>query len=838
MLSQELKTYAAEHYEARRHYYAALSEDLERVFAECTPDERVLMQFFYGTMPLRDAGEYDSTVFLGYVRHALWLRENVAWCRELPENIFVQHVLYYRINSEDITDCRAFFYGQLARRIEGLSLKEAVIEINYWCAEHVTYQSTDIRTASPMTLYRCGKGRCGEESTFAVTAYRSVGIPARQVYTPKWAHCDDNHAWVEVYVDGEWQFLGACEPEEVLNRGWFAGPAGRALLIHTRTFCDYGGEDDGEYLGKEHGVCFYNRTSYYTKTRRFTVTVQDEDGRPVPGASVAFEILNMASYSPAATLYTDEAGQASITLGLGDIQLCVRKGDASAWKKVSTKEDVVLTLEKDALIRPRREEDLWQAPVECLMHPGKQTREQKKRNEERVKEAARLREERLASCFHEEYAREYPQEEEMFRTAGANITELYRFLNRDDNPDRRLMLHHLSVKDYKDLRADILEDHLSCERGELPEEIYADCLLNPRILIEELTPWRSYIRNYFTKEEKESFQADPSRIWSYIKANINYASEEDYTTICATPIGCLKLKQGNPRAQMILFVAICRSLGIPARIRRKDFRPEYYRAGSFFVPDGFASEEKEYKEASAALRIQAQEGTKWNYFHDWTFARWEGEGFRPLFLREFAQIEKEAEIRLESGIYRLVTVQRIPNGNQYLSMEVLHLASGESREIPLTTRALDVSDMLVHYELEDCTLTDASGASVRMSQPAFGGRRLFAFLGVREEPTEHVLNEFLETAVEWNTMDTELYFVLKGEDDLLNPTLSKVLKAVNHIRIFYDSQECAPMIAERMHVSTELLPVMLVTDGGLTGCYACAGYNVGSVALIRKILEI
>ena len=130
MLSQQLKAYAAEHYEARKPYFTALSEDLEKVLAECTEDERTLMQFFYGTMPLRDAGEYDSAVFLGYVRHALWLRENVAWCKELPEDIFVQHVLYYRINSEDITDCRAFFYGQLARRIEGLSLMEAVIEIN------------------------------------------------------------------------------------------------------------------------------------------------------------------------------------------------------------------------------------------------------------------------------------------------------------------------------------------------------------------------------------------------------------------------------------------------------------------------------------------------------------------------------------------------------------------------------------------------------------------------------------------------------------------------------------------------------------------------------------
>ena len=32
---------------------------------------------------------------------------------------------------------------------------------------------------------------------------------SRQVYTPRWAHTDDNHAWVEAWVNGKWYFLGA-----------------------------------------------------------------------------------------------------------------------------------------------------------------------------------------------------------------------------------------------------------------------------------------------------------------------------------------------------------------------------------------------------------------------------------------------------------------------------------------------------------------------------------------------------------------------------------------------------------------------------------------------------
>ncbi len=88
-----------------------------------------------------------------------------------------------------------------------MSLEDAILEINHWCHEKVTYTPTDARTRGPIAVMATGKGRCGEESTFTVSALRAAGIPARQVYTPRWAHTDDNHAWVEAWADGKWHFL-------------------------------------------------------------------------------------------------------------------------------------------------------------------------------------------------------------------------------------------------------------------------------------------------------------------------------------------------------------------------------------------------------------------------------------------------------------------------------------------------------------------------------------------------------------------------------------------------------------------------------------------------------
>ena len=141
----------------------------------------------------------------------------MPWGKSVPDREWRHFVLPVRVNNEDLDLSRPAFYDELKDRVKGLSMKEAILEVNHWCHEKVSYQPSDARTSSPLATVCNALGRCGEESTFTVAALRSVGIPARQVYTPRWAHTDDNHAWVEAWADGQWYFLGACEPEAVLD---------------------------------------------------------------------------------------------------------------------------------------------------------------------------------------------------------------------------------------------------------------------------------------------------------------------------------------------------------------------------------------------------------------------------------------------------------------------------------------------------------------------------------------------------------------------------------------------------------------------------------------------
>ena len=159
-----------------------------------TAQEMEALKFLYAYMPLADVTDYTVQLHLENVRATFEAREQMPWGKKVPELLFNHFVLPLRVNNEALDMSRPVFFKELKERVAGMGMEEAILEVNHWCHEHVTYQPSDQRTLSPLACMNTAIGRCGEESTFTVAALRSIGIPARQVYTPRWAHTDDNHA--------------------------------------------------------------------------------------------------------------------------------------------------------------------------------------------------------------------------------------------------------------------------------------------------------------------------------------------------------------------------------------------------------------------------------------------------------------------------------------------------------------------------------------------------------------------------------------------------------------------------------------------------------------------
>lgn len=845
---------AEQYFEAARPYFGGREAEIMENLERCDDAQKICMKYLYGTMPISDIANYDFSLFLSYVDHALFLRKNIAWCQTIPEDIFFNHVLYYRVNTEDIVDCRRAFYDlcwpRLVSANKTTSMKEAALELNYWCFENATYRQTDDRTANPLTVLRCAYGRCGEESTFATTAFRSVGIPTRQIYTPRWPHCDDNHAWIEVWCDGDWHYLGACEPEEVLDKGWFTAAASRAMIIHSRMFSDY--VENEEIVTHEGLTTVCNELFRYADKQTFSIRVT-ENGKPLSGVSLRIELLNYSEFFPISTLISDENGEASITLGLGDLHIHAVKDGKFLTRLVDSRKESSVTLDFSQATACQTEELKGEEydvvpPKDNMKFAVRLTDEQKETQQKKFDAAAALLHQKEATFYSEDSAAEAAKKlglsgetaqfaaKAIFDSKG-NSEEIFRFLNAAHSLEemqlRAKLLQTLTVKDKTDLSADILENHFANtpKQADLPEDIFVPYLLSPRVSTEKLTNWRTELACFFTEEQKNTFRANPESAWSWILEHISSHDEREYGSLIASPAQLLKIGFGSHLSKKVLFVALCRTLGIPARLNPETKSAQYYSNGSFH------NVEIDSKEATLPFTVISGDDTKWVYFQNWSLGLLRGGIYHTLDLSQREWKDGKVALDLAPGAYRLLTAKRMPNGSLFTKEYRFNVSDDSENSLTIRLRDTKISDMLENMDILPFSLKDKDGNKIAAEQLTADKANILFWLEEGKEPTEHILNELIEHHKRYNALDAQLVFIIRSDEAKKNHTLAKALELLPNVTICYDDfRENVSSIARRMYVDPDKLPLIVVTKPGLNGIFATSGYNVGMGDLLIKIL--
>ena len=125
--------------------------------------EREALEFLYAYMPLADITDYSDGFHLMNVQAAHRASEEMPWGRMVSEELFRHFVLPVRVNNEPLDSARVVFYEELKPRVQHLSMRNAILEVNHWCHEKAVYQPSDARTSSPLATVRTAYGRCGEE---------------------------------------------------------------------------------------------------------------------------------------------------------------------------------------------------------------------------------------------------------------------------------------------------------------------------------------------------------------------------------------------------------------------------------------------------------------------------------------------------------------------------------------------------------------------------------------------------------------------------------------------------------------------------------------------------
>lgn len=823
------------------------SHELFSVLDTCNEDEAICLKFLYAYMPEQDLANYDGELFLKFVRAALDMRKQVAWGEKLTDSLFLNYVLQYRINNENVEFYKEAFASEILTRIAGMNMHDAAIETNYWCFEKATYQSTDIRTASPFTVLKNTYGRCGEESTLLTAALRSVGIPARQVYAPRWAHCDDNHAWVEAWIDGKWHFLGACEPEMKMDTGWFVLPASKGMLIHSKPLSTL--IEDEEIVYQTEVATEVNLLSHYADTKQITVKVKDEQGNPLSGAHVRFELINYSELFALAELETDEKGEVSFLTGLGDLMICAHKDGAHAYMQMDVrKEDTLEIVVPNAFVKEEGMVEFTLIPAEgCVPREEELEADVKAKHEAKHAHALAIRGAfkdtfytgDKAEAFAKDYAPYEVEVKDAMEKSLGNYPELIKFFEDEETKEllewKVKLLSTLNKKDFTDTSFEVLKAHLQgaiAFKDEYEEDIFVNHLLAPRVVFEMITAYREGLAASFDEEIKASFIANPKAIYEYVLAEVKAGEETEYSTFYANPEGLLKLKVGNKVSRKVLFVAICRSFGIPARFNKDDQTVSYFKDGNWVT---LGAHSKVIDKTSKLTLVRENKEQAFDYYKNFTVAKLV-HGVYKSFELEGVSIEGDTlEMAVEAGRYRIITTNRQADGTIHGRMYYAEIA--ENEEVTVTIDISHREDTKHVIQLNDAVVKTLDGETRQLKDLISGEQAIVAYLEVSGEPTEHLLNEMLDSLEKYSTLKPQILFMLKDASDINDPTLQKVLKVLPHIELFVREEEVElDHLYEAFEIHDKKLPLAYVMHEPMKAKYAWAGYNVGIGELLLKYL--
>ena len=827
---------------------------------QMAPEEREALTFMYAYMPIGDITDYSGDFYLKNIRSSFQARNEMPWGDSIPEDIFRHFVLPVRINNENLDESRMVFFDELKDRVKGLSLYDAVLEVNHWCHEKVIYTPSDGRTSSPLASVKTAYGRCGEESTFTVAALRSVGIPARQVYTPRWAHTDDNHAWVEAWVNGKWYFLGACEPEPVLNLGWFNGPAYRGMLMHTKVFGKYNGPED--VMERTDGYTEINVIDNYAPSAKAVITVTDANGKPVKDALVEFKIYNYAEFNSVARKKTDADGKCSLSAGKGDMLVWASKEGKFGYSKVSFGKDGEVTIALNK--KPGDVETIALdivPPVDGSI-PAEVTPEQKEANAKRLLEEDAIRNKYVATFYTEEKAEALAKElgidpmktEDFMIGSRGNWMEIEKFLRETPAQKRAqamALLDVVSAKDLRDTPASVFADHLN-NTPAVQSEWFNEYIMNPRVANEFLTPYKSFFAANIEPSLAKQAVENPQALVDWVKNNVSINDALNAQRIPIMPMGVWKSRIADKGSRNIFFVAVARSLGIPARIEPVARKIQYFKDNAWVDVDFEAAVQttaKQGKVIASYQPIKALQDPK--YYSHFTIAKvlpngtlqtlnFERGGNVDMGLGDTWSGLLKKPLSMDEGNYMLVTGTRMANGSVLAEIEFFNVEADKTTPIQLEMReSKDEIQVIGNFNSENKFKRADNGEETSLLATTGRGYYIVALLGSRQEPTNHAMRDIAAVKKELEDWGRGIVLLFPDEKGYKNfdPKEFGDLPGTITYGLDIDGAIQKEMATAMKLQNANTLPIFLIADTFNRVVFVSQGYTIGLGEQLMQVIH-
>jgi len=858
-----------------------------------TPEERDGAAFLMTTMSYPDLVAIKSVVLMEHIRYAYLAKNKYQWFRDMPEEVFLHYVLPYRCAEEPIESYRKYFYEQLDPIISQLTnMDDVAHQVNLWLGspkpdgkQRVRFVQTEARDQGPLETLKSGYGRCEEMMIIYMSAARSAGIPCRSAWTPYWAICDNNHAWVEVWIDGHWKPLGGCEP----GTPWFGHPAKRAAAVYSATI----GKPQSELIHKTMGnTSIINSTPNYSRTCKVNVSVVDENNKPVTDTTVVFAVFNWGSFRPFATKPISNTAVAEFTTGIGEYFLSTGKDDYHAWQIVKTEPDktldITLKLAKNSapdgylfLRYPTVEQAMKSFTVSSISPAYLQP----------LTPAVNAPPE---IYFYDEFSptmhsdvmsllEEYPQKDAIIQkliSAGGNwpqIAGAIKEINPELKNDLLWMVSQLAHLEAIEVTKKFLLDNVRCasearQRADwqIPDDIYRPYVLNPQFEYLHISNWRKELKSRFILWKKDKcIETDKNKVViaartitetaqsvnNWVSANIKLRDDiSGRFSYVASPLDTLRSKVGEPYGIALFTAALLRTLGVPAQV--KNDWVEFYDGSKWLPlypldPKNLANTNRDEKTASEYNTKPA--GIKFNLTrrgvvdtNPWekvAVSRFQNSYWQYLDWDDLKRYGKW--MALQPGQYLVTAGVRNSNGDVMAYCKQLEFKPGEGivlntpMDIPLN--ALSETERIIRplKEIPDVTLAGIDDAQYNLKATLQRNNVILTFFSLDNEPSLRMLpmiDNAISSANQANTLIWGVYIDPEGKNKFLKDERLKGLRIP--ILIDADQKAVKQFIPDFEKNKATVLPsTILISKAGKVVIWD-EGYNMDIERLIESGLGL
>jgi hypothetical protein len=502
-----------------------------------------------------------------------------------------------------------------------------------------------------------------------------------------------------------------------------------------------------------------NLSSNYATTKKITISVKKADGTPADSAKVEFQLYNYAEYYPIASGYTNPQGFTNLLTGMGDLIIWAAKDGKFAYQKFSVPERDTLELVLNQTTPANASELFDLVPPHAAKVELKVTDEAKKANNIRLTKEDSIRNATMKTFRDSAWIAGFAAKTKLpadtlarlIKLSYGNWDQISAYLEKNAQAYRSTVLElaiQLADKDYSDAPEAILTDHLvqtaqfGLQKLVPSKELFTKYVLSPRIALENLSSWRSFLATSFGNGMAQSTRSDISVLTNWIRQNIRINTVANkHSRAPLSPAGVYNLRVADPESRNIFFVAACRTFGIPARLNPETQIPEYNKNGEWlragFDPEAISQPEKGFLKLT-----EKNNPVPPQYYLHYTIGFLKDGFYKTLEFPEGGRLtNSDQPLELEVGYYALVTGNRQEDGSVLSRMSFFNIEKGKQSTVLVELRKqsgeLKPSGKL---NLDQLNL-EREGKSVSLSSLVAGKYSVVIVLDPDKEPSKHILND-------------------------------------------------------------------------------------------------